>query len=170
MAPARPSSRLKPVLLTNCIHPEVPTEAAPADKTHSPCGTGFSRESVNRHTANPAVLVPPSSRLKPVPLNTAHNLWGRLQPGKRQSPHRKSRGVSTAIFPAEAGPTSNRIHPVGPASAGKASAATPQLPVLHAIKRQTGLRLCSRHATITHRTPSAFFWSDVGTFSRMNAR
>jgi hypothetical protein len=37
-----------------------------------PSGTGFSWERVRRHAANLVLCIPASSRLKPVPLNTAY--------------------------------------------------------------------------------------------------
>ena len=45
-----------------------PAEAGPTKSTVHPGRTGFSRESVSGHAANVWVLMPASSRLKPVPL------------------------------------------------------------------------------------------------------
>jgi hypothetical protein len=90
MANTPASSRLKPVLLRQCVrlvglalagnasasyrtsegeHPGLfPAEAGPTDTQRALSGTGFSRECVRRHTGNLMANTPASSRLKPVPL------------------------------------------------------------------------------------------------------
>ncbi|SET46551.1 hypothetical protein SAMN05216197_11443 [Pseudomonas graminis] len=73
------------------------------------CGTGFSRESVRRHTARLGVVTPASSRLRPVPLKAAHASSG-------TGCDLDCRTVLTS--------TAGLASTVGPALAGKASGVT----------------------------------------------
>jgi len=73
------SSRLKPVLLDAACSQWNWLKCRLRDCLDLDCGTGFSRESVRRHTANLMSIIPASSRLKPVPLNTACSQWDRVE-------------------------------------------------------------------------------------------
>ena len=102
-------------------------KASPTGGPRRLCGIGCSRQGVRCHTAKVRVFDPASSRLKPVPLEVRGAFVElAVQQGKRQRSHRKSEGVRSGLFPAKASPTGGPRCFVGPVSAGKASAVTPQ--------------------------------------------
>jgi len=110
MALTQASSLLKPALL--------------APRSHS--GTGFSRESVGNHTAELMALTQASSWLKPVllaPRSHSGTGFSRESVGSHTAELMALTQASSRLKPV---PLIDRVLIVGLASAGKASAATPQ--------------------------------------------